>query len=751
MQKNNRDISLKEPFIANIKLKNTLWWGLFIALTTLILASGIKNPSLNLYEGEIAADDVYYQGAVITYTSQIRTQEARTNAASQVAQIYRIDYQAAGEATESVSQAFKLIIETKNREDIETEDKIKSLEEKIPGEYNPSVFNYLMGVSDSDIVYMRDSLNAVITRAMQPGIRPEHLPEALEAMEAAIDSLGYSQGITGLLKVILANGQIRANMEYDAIATASEVERVIQSIEPVLVTIQPGEKLVSRGAYISGEQIEALQALNMLSQNSRILPYLGIFVFVCIIYTLLIAYIRLFHPITNGRESNIVFIGVLFNFILILCKLVSLINISGQAEIAAQIGYLLPVSAASMLLCVLLGRGLSIFITVLLGICTGILMGGQISFAIVAIIGGIVGIFHTTYLNQRSQFVGASLYIALANILVIGSWGFINGYSLIIIGVGMILGLINGAFASVLSIGLLPFIESVFKITTMVKLLELSNANHPLLKKLMMDAPGTYHHSILVGNLAEAAASEIGADTLVVRVASYYHDIGKIRRPYFFIENQMSGENPHDKLQPTLSTLIIISHVKEGIEMLREYKFPDEIIEIAEQHHGTGVLPYFYHKALEQEEDQSKIRKDDFRYPGPKPQTKEAAIVMLADSVQAAVQSMTNPAKGHVEQKIREIIKGKIDDGQLQECHLTFKDLEIIAQSFAKVLWGMHHNRIVYPDEVEEQIGSGANDYSHDNSKPARENKTGQSNHGPDAPSSENGASALPPEQEGGV
>ncbi|MEG1501698.1 MAG: HDIG domain-containing protein, partial [Clostridiales bacterium] len=358
--------------------------------------------------------------------------------------------------------------------------------------------------------------------------------------------------------------QIRPNKEYDAVATAAEVERIVQEVPPVQVTIQPGEKIVSQGSVVTDQQIETLQFLGMLSHTSPLWQYLGVFLFLLMIYSLLIFYLRSYYPKTKGKEANIVLIGMIINLTLFLCKLISMITISDKVELAAQIGFLLPVSAASMLLTVLLGRGEAIFITVFLGILIGILMGGNLATATVAIVGGMVGIFQTTSVNQRGQFVGASFYIALANVLTILSWGLMNGQTYPILGVGVLLGILNGIFASILTIGLLPFLERAFGVTTMVSLLELSNTNHPILKRLMMEAPGTYHHSVLVGNLAEAAAVEVGANPLLVRVASYYHDVGKLKRPYFYIENQINGDNPHDKLQPTLSSLILASHVKDG-------------------------------------------------------------------------------------------------------------------------------------------------------------------------------------------
>jgi hypothetical protein len=264
----------------------------------------------------------------------------------------------------------------------------------------------------------------------------------------------------------------------------------------------------------------------------------------------------------------------------------------------------------------------------------------------------------------------------------------------------LILGSVNGILSSILTNGAVPYLESAFGITSSVRLLELSNPGNPLLRRLQIEAPGTYHHSLLVGNLAEAAADAVGGDSLLVRVAAYYHDIGKMKRPYFFIENQM-GDNPHDKIAPTLSTLILTSHVKDGVELAREHKLPQGIVEIIEQHHGDSLCSFFYHKAVEGNKNEN-ITEDDFRYEGPKPQTKEAAIVMLADAVEAAVRSLQNRTPGRVEGLVRKIIKDKLMDGQLDESDLTLKDLDNIAGAFIRVLSGIFHNRIEYPDVTRE-------------------------------------------------
>jgi putative nucleotidyltransferase with HDIG domain len=253
--------------------------------------------------------------------------------------------------------------------------------------------------------------------------------------------------------------------------------------------------------------------------------------------------------------------------------------------------------------------------------------------------------------------------------------------------------------SSVLTIGFLPFFESTFDIVTNIKLLELSNPNHPLQKKLLLEAPGTYHHSILVGNLAELATEKVGGNPVLARVSAYYHDIGKLKRPMFFKENQMGNENPHDKINYNLSTLIVTSHVKDGLELAKEAKLPTVIMDAIEQHHGTSLVSYFYVTAKNNAENPEEIRVEDFKYAGPIPMSKEVAIIMLADSVEAAVRSINDPTKGKIEEMVNKIIKGKLNDGQLDNCDLTLRDLNEIRKAFLKVLSGIYHQRIEYPTE----------------------------------------------------
>ena len=419
---------------------------------------------------------------------------------------------------------------------------------------------------------------------------------------------------------------------------------------------------------------------------------------------MLLFYLRQFKQPIYNRPTLLLLVAALILVFLLLAKLISLIEF-GDSDTGNLICLLAPVPAASMLLSILLDRNTAFLSTCTMAVCMGVIGGGELLYSVTALIGGIMGILAATRLYQRYQFVGASLWVAGANAIAVLAWGLIWRKSLTTIGVGVIFGVANGLLSSILAMGFMPFLESTFGVTTSIRLLELSNSNNPLLKRLMMEAPGTYNHSILVGNLAEAAADAIGANTLLVRVASYYHDVGKLKRPQFFSENQRPGDNPHDKLQPALSALIITSHPVDGGRMLRQARMPQEVVDIVEQHHGDSRLNVFYRRALEQADYPELVDEADFHYKGKKPQTKEAGLVMLADSVQAAVQSLNTSDRALIEAKVHEIIQSKArEEDQLRECPLTFRDLDQIEQSFLMVLSGMNHLRVSYGNEQDKAI-----------------------------------------------
>ena len=739
MAKNKKTKKSRKQTPKQLTWRRLLPLMIFALLSFVVMAVSIVPPQVSYAEGEIAGEDVFNTGNTITFSSAIRTEEAHRQAADQVELQYRTDQAVSEVLLETIAFHFLLIeqlraeiiveltaldqaawlFEGSNEQEpmVDYTPFIEELRNELPGTFADGLLYYLLSPNtpDLEINALNQTLHSVVADAYAFGVREGELEQLRQQVLADIEYIYHSGAATAddlfgalgkqFLDYYLANFRFMADTHYSAIDTTLAVEAAIDAVPMQQVTIQAGERIVTRGAPITAEQIEALQALGMYSETSGVLPYLGLLVLVMTLYIILGYYLLHYQERVFIKTRMIVLLGVIMVIVLLFCKVIFLIGRVSDGVAMSQVGYLSPVAAASMLIAVLLGRNLAVFVTVLLSVLVGVISNGNMQYALIALGGGLAGILSTANLNQRSQFVNASIYILLVNVLLIGAWGVIFNESYTRIGVGMLLGVVNGFIAAILAMGILPFLETAFRVTTEVKLLELSNSNHPLLKRLMVEAPGTYNHSVIVGNLAEAAADAIEADPLIVRVAAYYHDIGKLKRPYFFVENQSLGDNPHDKLQPALSSMIITSHVRDGIEMLKEEKFPEEIIDLVEQHHGSGLLQYFYHRAKEQAIDVDELREDDYRYPFSRPQTKEAGLLMLADSVQASVQALHNPVKGQIEETIQSIIKSKMDDGQLQECPLTFLDLNRISQSFMTVLSGVNHSRIVYPDQVAKEVG----------------------------------------------
>lgn len=372
-----------------------------------------------------------------------------------------------------------------------------------------------------------------------------------------------------------------------------------------------------------------------------------------------------------------------------------------------MVGYCAPFAFGTMLIALLLDTRLAIWFGVLFSLAAGILFNDEqlllfdYRYGLVALVSGTAGALSLAGVRNRPSILRAGLFASLSGTVAIVALHLLmsaeGDLRLLLQSVGF--GLLSGLLSAVLTIGFLSLFETAFDILSPLRLLELSNPNHPLLRKLLVEAPGTYHHSVMVANLAEAAAEAIGADGLLARVGAYYHDIGKTKRPQFYIENQMQMENPHDKISPHLSKTIILSHPKDGVEMLEEHRIPKPIRDIAAQHHGTTLLKYFYHKAKEIN-GENQVLEEDFRYPGPKAQFKEAAIVGIADGIEAAVRSLSRPTPGRIESIVRKVIRERLEDGQFNDCDLTMKELELIAQSMCETLQGIFHVRIEYPEEV---------------------------------------------------
>lgn len=489
-------------------------------------------------------------------------------------------------------------------------------------------------------------------------------------------------------------------------ATDEEKAKARDNTKPVY--INKDDVLVHKGETISEELYQRVKTAGLLKDKVNYWPQLGLAMTVALMVGGLYMFIR--HSELPIRQSNAQLFMLLIIFVLnvVGMKIVAL----GQNLEYPYLGYLAPVAMGSMLIALLLDVPLAVISTVLFSILASVIFNIKneelfdYRYGFVALVVGLTSVFAAQRANQRASILKAGIMASLFGAVAVTSLIFLdNAYTRNEIIFSTSFAVAAGLLTAVLVIGLMPFFEAVFGILSPLKLIELSNPNHPLLRKLLTETPGTYHHSVMVGNLSEAAAESVGADGLLCRVGSFYHDIGKTRRPSYFIENQMNIENPHDRIEPALSKSIIVAHARDGVEMLKEQRIPKPIRDIAEQHHGTTLLKFFYHKALKQQEtepdpDEEPITEEDFRYPGPKAQSREAAIVGIADGVEAAVRSLRNPTIEQIDSMVRKIIKERLDDGQFNACNLTLKELDTIAKTLNETLLGIFHSRIEYPSEL---------------------------------------------------
>jgi len=440
-------------------------------------------------------------------------------------------------------------------------------------------------------------------------------------------------------------------------------------------------------------------AVGLLLPAQTLGTSLLVILLLAILFEFATANIRKFSP----DDKDLLFLTLLLVVMLGATK-VSLAVFPLIAQVLPEIpsssyGYGIGIAAGAMLVRIVLNSETALVFSLVASTFAGWLMDNSFFFSVYFFIGSVVGAHSVAFCEERTILVKAGAKVGLVNILTIlcqtlitSKWiGFDMGFNLLF-------GLLGGVVAAAVVLGFLPMLEGLFGYTTNIKLLELANLNHPLLNKMILEAPGTYHHSVIVGTLAETAARSINANPLLARVSAYYHDIGKINKPLYFVENQGRHENKHDKLAPSMSSLILIAHVKEGLELAREYRLGQKVNNIIQQHHGTNLISFFYQKAKEQENlEIEQVEEGAYRYHGPKPQTKEAGLVMLADAVEAASRTLLQPTPAHLQGLVQRIINNVFTDGQLDECELTLKDLHQIARSFNLILAGIHHHRVEYP------------------------------------------------------
>ncbi|MGC8842404.1 MAG: HD family phosphohydrolase [bacterium] len=680
-----------------------------IIISSFILVFPFSFRSYSLRIGKTAPFDIR-AFRTVQYINVKKTEALRREAEGRVAPQYVALNFANIEAEDSLRECFRLIREAKLRR-ITSPDALKSFRSSLPIPISLSSLTALIQ-SKENLALLEDRALQILRLVMQTNIRDaeEELRMARErAHSLVLRTLLPSKETMAIAELV--SGAVRPNLVVDENATRKLREKARNSVKPVYERIMFGELIVRKGEKITPEIYDRLLALGVVGRLPPLKDIASIFLAVALSYSIILLFLSHYK-----REiyENLKLQSLLW-LLLILAFLGFKLGISFQFT-PAIVSAALCIAVAS-----LLGGETSAIVLPFSSFLMSLSAGGEMEIGAMGVLAGGVGIVSTLRLRERIDLLKSSLALAgtilLSTFLLVG-WG----------GEWMSLSLFWGIISAILGIVIawlgVSIFERLFGITTHFQLLELANPDKPLLRELLINAPGSYQHSIITANLAEAAAKAIGADALLCRVSALYHDIGKMKRPLYFIENQLA-ENIHENLTPSLSSLVIISHVRDGVEMAKKAKLPPKVIEIIAQHHGTSLVSYFYHRALGEKPEE--VEEEKYRYDGPKPQSKEAAIVMLADSVEAAVRSLPEKTPANVEMLVERIINQKLADGQLDEADISLKDLRKIKSAFLSILTALIHKRLEYPAEEEMKVGGQNNRPKQNEIKEATTQKDSQS------------------------
>ncbi len=529
---------------------------------------------------------------------------------------------------------------------------------------------------------------------------------------------------------------LQPNITANKNETAKRQKEAASEVKPVMYKIKAGEMILREGDRVTANQLLKLNV--MQEQEKKNQPWTTAIGSAMMIGFLLITTFFLF--IQRRKDAlldsykNLVFICVVLLGVFFLTRIAtSLANsISTSSTLMISEGSIIlgfPIAAGAITICVFLGFELAFAMSLIIAVGVAFIFKTSLPLFIYFFLSGAMGAYWIQDCKDRKIFIHTGVRLGLFNLVqaaaisvyqadLLDFTGFVD-WKLLWDGAFAFTG---GILAGVMTAGIVPLVEITFRYTTDITLLELANLDQPVLHKLMLEAGGTYHHSLVVGSMAEAAAAEIGANPLMAKVGGYYHDIGKMKKPLYFVENQKNVKNRHDKLAPSMSKMIIMAHVKDGVEMARKYKLAPVIIDAIQQHHGKSLIRYFYDKACKLKGDNA-VNIDDFRYPGPKPQTREIGLIMLADVVEAASRTLDNPTPARIQGLVQRLINNIFSDGQLDSCDFTLKDLHLISKSFFKILNGIYHHRVEYQDK---EVGKKKGEKSESTDKPSERSSKAQ-------------------------
>jgi putative nucleotidyltransferase with HDIG domain len=712
-------------------------------ILALLLSPAIQLPSEHYQVGDVVSTDIKSTQDFLV-EDENATLTKRIEAEMTVLSVYDYDPSILQKAMGKVRISFSLMRDYVQRDEAtgREEERRKELEELLGVTFTSREFDFLarsgfdQSIEDAILGFVQPLMNKSIVRGRDylaqekaKGIVVRNIQTQTERIRRQFDTIIDSAQAEAIIKqkskalaktigkeltpilVKIASHLIEPNLTFNRNETEARKVAAFHEVKPVLFQIKKGEMLVREGERITKEHLVKLQALEVLREKTNVLLItVGLFFLILMIIYLLYTFstknIRKISVTLSSRD--LLFVSL--NLIIVVLSLKFFVFISESIEsnfltiYSSSYYYLFPVAAGAMLTRIVINSEVAIVYAAIASIFSAILLDNSLFFFMYLFIGGIVGANGVARCEQRSTLIKAGLHVGVANTLMIVFHEMFRGTLAFEVLFNSGFGFIGGILSAIIVLGTTPIVEGIFGYTTDITLLELANLDQPILKDLVVQAPGTYHHSIIVGSLAEAAAKAINVNPLLARVSAYYHDIGKIKKPLYFSENQGGQGNPHDKLSPSMSSLILNAHVKDGVELARGKKLGKKILHIIQQHHGTNLISFFYQKAKEKGNPEGEsIDEKDFRYLGPKPQTKEAGIVMLADAVEAASKTLSEPTSSRVKGLVSRIINNIFTDGQLDDCELTLKDLHYIEEIFGRILTGIFHQRVEYPDPQEEQ------------------------------------------------
>ncbi len=727
------------------RIRMPLYQKWLIGIGTALLLTLLISPSLKFHIKDYKIGDIAHKEIKspqdLLVEDEKSTYEKRLEAQRSVLPVYDYDPGVLTDAENRIRSAFELLSSSSRMGGKRPEETLKRRNEwdstlRIPlsplewsilerERFNPSIGENALkllspllkrGIVNDKDLFDPDSDKGVTLRNIHTREERKSLPpfsfldmkEARAKLRAQSDLLSPSTGRdVSQIALKIAEHLLRANITFNRNETEERKAIARERVSPVYYQVKRGEVILRPGERVQEEHLLKIKALKKAMERSQILAILiGLGLLTLLILASLYEFsTKNIRKVSLSSKDLLFFCSTLVGLIGLL-KIFQLITDILGGEIlsipSSSYTYLFPIACGAMLVRIVLNSEVSIFFAILSSYFFATLMGNQLFLFIFAFIGSAIGAHKVARCEQRNILIKAGLIVGGINLMMIFSYSLISGipFKLVLIP-EFIMGFLGGLLSSVIVLGTAPMIEALFGYTTDIKLLELANLDNPLLKDLIFQAPGTYHHSYVVGSLVEAASKSIAANPLLARVSAYYHDIGKLKKPLYFIENAGGLENKHDHLTPTMSSLILISHVKDGVELARENRLGERIANIIQQHHGTSLISYFYQKAKEKENpEMNPLKEEDFRYPGPKPQTKEAGLILLADAVEAASRSLSEPTPSRIKGLVQRIINNIFLDGQLEECELTLKDLREIEESFTRILTAIFHQRIDYPSSL---------------------------------------------------